>query len=318
MGCWNVTCAVSHLPIQRDDPLRLLLLRQGVWHHDHEPSHPWAQWVPMSLPVRGWYDEYGGIKNVARTTITDLQVETIRRVAQPLTDEEKMHSSPLEEFPNTLNSIVAAASLGFLRLEFDEGRICHVSPMYISESMWRYLCRSISHEGVATRRARVAQTVKRAVARLQGSVTWYRERDSRVEEIRRAPAEDQPAAEDLLEAMDLAHNLPPQELMGGYDSLPDVLVRGDLHDDPVWREGFEQFTVPDWEVFEDEVVDVWTFAHTYELDLRRSFHPNVHPTFQFDPTKGSVESHRLLLQRIQERCDDLDRAVKELQGKTRH
>lgn len=318
MGCWNVSCAVSHLPIQREDPIRLVLLRQGVWHHDVENDHPWAQWVPMSLPVQGWYDEYGGVKNVARTALTDYQVESIRRVALPLTEEQMLYAQPLDRFPHTIESITTAAVLGFLRLRFEEDRTCHVSPMLISESMWRHLCSSVDHEGAATRRPRVERTAKTAVRRLQESVMWFRERPLRAKEMEERLSEDKPTTQKWLQAMDSANDLIPTELAGGYDSLPDVLVRGDLHDDSVWRQGFGQFTEQDWCAFEDQVADLWTFTHTYQLDLWRSFHPNVRPTFQFDPTRDAMQSHRNLLRKIQEGCDELGRAMKDLPGKTRH
>ena len=61
MGCYSFTCAVSGLPIGADDPVYYLLVQQSPW----VDRSAWDAWVPRTLPLRGLYDSYGGVKDIA-------------------------------------------------------------------------------------------------------------------------------------------------------------------------------------------------------------------------------------------------------------
>lgn len=86
MGVWNGTCALSHLPICRGDPTRLvLLLEPDVDENEpraasfHTPSGLWA---PYALPLLGQYDEYGGVRDIpfdwkAETALALLRTDVL-------------------------------------------------------------------------------------------------------------------------------------------------------------------------------------------------------------------------------------------------
>lgn len=62
MGSWSVTCCYSHLPIPTDSDKRIV----GIpVYQTHQPlgliASPCSHWRPVGPPVRGVYDNYGGI-----------------------------------------------------------------------------------------------------------------------------------------------------------------------------------------------------------------------------------------------------------------
>jgi hypothetical protein len=61
MGCWNETCAVSRLPIFEDDPVVGVLLVDMGGTPGFATTSAFA---PIGLPIRGAYNDYGGIKDV--------------------------------------------------------------------------------------------------------------------------------------------------------------------------------------------------------------------------------------------------------------
>ncbi|MCE6957876.1 hypothetical protein LAZ40_02235 [Cereibacter sphaeroides] len=69
MGSWNATCAISHVAITWDDPVRLILLCEvpaGVnrgWSSGALLS-PSDHWVPVSLALKGQYDGYGRVTGI--------------------------------------------------------------------------------------------------------------------------------------------------------------------------------------------------------------------------------------------------------------
>lgn len=67
MGCWNGTCALTNLPILAGDPIVLYPLRatlavEATMGGGYCYSTALAQ--PLTLPVRGVYNDYGGIENL--------------------------------------------------------------------------------------------------------------------------------------------------------------------------------------------------------------------------------------------------------------
>lgn len=59
MGCWNETCQLTNLPIQRNDPVMLLITIQ---RYNLNPQYYIDdQAIPFCLPITGIYNEYGCI-----------------------------------------------------------------------------------------------------------------------------------------------------------------------------------------------------------------------------------------------------------------
>jgi len=70
MGCFNQTCAVSHMPIVAGDQVACFLLadakREGTDFEGFVGSG--AVWQTLSLPFFGVYDDYGSVKDVEEGT----------------------------------------------------------------------------------------------------------------------------------------------------------------------------------------------------------------------------------------------------------
>ena len=61
MGCWNGTCLISNMPILSGEEVVGYILRhtrEDVENKSICYSTDYAK--PVSLPIRGYYDDYGG------------------------------------------------------------------------------------------------------------------------------------------------------------------------------------------------------------------------------------------------------------------
>lgn len=56
MGCWNETCYLTGLPVFAGEPVQLLFIAASAD----------GQWRPATLPIKGYYDDYGGIESAER------------------------------------------------------------------------------------------------------------------------------------------------------------------------------------------------------------------------------------------------------------
>lgn len=61
MGSWSQTCMISNLPIEEEDPVKVIFL--GAQRQDDEwclrPSEPTAEYKGILLPISGKYADYG-------------------------------------------------------------------------------------------------------------------------------------------------------------------------------------------------------------------------------------------------------------------
>lgn len=67
MGCWDATCLASNLAITAGASIRLIFLERKL-NADFQYVLPTSAWQVVSLPVRGQYNEYGGIAEVDNTS----------------------------------------------------------------------------------------------------------------------------------------------------------------------------------------------------------------------------------------------------------
>ena len=66
MGCFNVTCAISHMPIKHGDDVVFLILeksKDGFRGEGALGGYPTHFWTPYMLPVYAKYNDYGSIEN---------------------------------------------------------------------------------------------------------------------------------------------------------------------------------------------------------------------------------------------------------------
>lgn len=77
MGCWNETCMLTHLPITVGDPACAFFILQR--HGSENATDPDGRFVPVTLPFKGEYDDYGRLERIdydraALATLAELQL----------------------------------------------------------------------------------------------------------------------------------------------------------------------------------------------------------------------------------------------------
>jgi hypothetical protein len=319
MGGTDVICGISHLPVQDPDPAWFIFLRQPAWPREDDWNHQWARWVPVGLPVRGRYNFYGYLEDVEHTPVTDFVVELMSRHARPLSEDQVRGYGDLEDFPNTIESLMSACERGWLTLDLPDGddppgvSSVKVSPFYVSDPMFRAMTTDFhepkkgeSPSGVTTWRRRTHERMSGAVKMLRESIEWGAKKDARGHG---ASLEKDDTFEELLER---TYPMLLRDLVGGgLDGGPDVLVSGRN-----WKPDIFSYRAPrkfrrrDWKEFESAVTDICTLHATLNYALHREFYPTVHRTQYYYPDDELV-THRLLLLKIEERCREIERAFRE-------
>lgn len=65
MGCWNATCSLTNLPIFAGDKIVVIpLMKKKNNKEPYYSCYPTDTFVPLSLPVVGKYNDYGGIEDI--------------------------------------------------------------------------------------------------------------------------------------------------------------------------------------------------------------------------------------------------------------
>lgn len=80
MGSFNLTCGISGLPILAGMPVRWIPLAantRGI--HEGSPVYSSCWWSPRGFPVRGRYNDYGGLEKYNEE---DVSIKTFKKVMQ--------------------------------------------------------------------------------------------------------------------------------------------------------------------------------------------------------------------------------------------
>lgn len=81
MGCWNETCGISQMPIEGGDPVRMFLIVEAEhWDEGGALYYSTDLWKPFGLPLKGTYDEYGGLENIEEDALSDLLLESLKEI----------------------------------------------------------------------------------------------------------------------------------------------------------------------------------------------------------------------------------------------
>ncbi len=81
MGCWCGTCAISHLPINAGDKIRLFFMTMQDYGHEEQGAgfcYSHDVWYPRGLPIAGEYDDYGGIENITEDINCQILVDGLK------------------------------------------------------------------------------------------------------------------------------------------------------------------------------------------------------------------------------------------------
>src|ERR1700679_1048029 len=76
MGEFSATCAVSGLPIEEGDDVRIFLLTANPF--DEGPCTMDGVWVPRTYPLRAAYDMFGGVTDVEEGPQRDVWLEALK------------------------------------------------------------------------------------------------------------------------------------------------------------------------------------------------------------------------------------------------
>jgi hypothetical protein len=82
MGSFASTCAISGLPIELGDKIRIFLLVESPFT-DSRPCGTTGVWAPRTLPLCASYDDYGGAKEVEEGPARDVWLEGLAYDAVP-------------------------------------------------------------------------------------------------------------------------------------------------------------------------------------------------------------------------------------------
>jgi hypothetical protein len=313
MGCWDVTCAISHLPIQEDDPIRFIFLRQPLYYDGIQKS--WATWLPVTVPLKGVYNSYGAIEKYERhedDRIVQFQVDCLKRFAvwesSPDDDYDKEPDDP--EFPNTMESLINACERGGLRLRLpyrdyaDEDdpkpaiyKTVHTAPFMIHEEIYQHMVAGPDRDppGVGTWRHRLEQDGDRRFGRgkiksLRAAVEWANGADDRAK-LREILAKE--GKEDRASILDEVHSMFLRDSGSNLENMPDMTCIGNEWEPKIesWPSLFK-FTEEDWSelgnrVFEQEVL-FWTMR-----ECRRLMHPALHMDQYWYP-ENNLDGNRML------------------------
>lgn len=81
MGCWNGTCGLSNLPILHGDKVVCFIVKKDDYENkiSHE-CYPWDHSSPLTFPLIGYYDDYGGIENIEPSPHIDFIIKYFKKI----------------------------------------------------------------------------------------------------------------------------------------------------------------------------------------------------------------------------------------------
>lgn len=314
MGGTDITCGISGLPIQDGEPMRFIFLRHPYPNYSGT-DFPGSMWMPIGLPVVGTYNFYRTAKVHEHTPLVKLTAELIGRYAQPLPGDEYTDYGDLQNFPNTIESLMAACQLGFLTLEIppepsDEKKDrdrqplrTRVAPFYVSEEMYQACIHNIEDDGkgVSTFRKRLTPEPRKndqPGGALRSAFGWPKRR----EEMRALHERVGVPDENLIDMMGQTHLFGLRDLTAHLESTPDILVSGRNNRPDVARfKSLAEFGEDDWKAFDQAALNLRVFDFTLRFNLRRIWYPTL-VMGQYHFPDDELISHRMLVRKIEEQA----------------
>jgi hypothetical protein len=81
MGCWCETCGITHMPIDAGDKCRVFFITQQDYGTEKQGggfSYSNEVWYPRGLPLRGTYNDYGGLDDIEEDTNSKILIEGLK------------------------------------------------------------------------------------------------------------------------------------------------------------------------------------------------------------------------------------------------
>lgn len=82
MGCWNGTCGITQMAITRNEKIRLVIITGGGSTATEGAGIHYIDdvWHPVSVPIRGKYNEYGSITDIVQDRAAELLLEQLKEI----------------------------------------------------------------------------------------------------------------------------------------------------------------------------------------------------------------------------------------------
>lgn len=81
MGCWCETCGITHMPINAGDKCRVFFITQQDYGTEKQGggfSYSNEVWYPRGLPLRGTYNDYGGMDDIEEDTNSKILIDGLK------------------------------------------------------------------------------------------------------------------------------------------------------------------------------------------------------------------------------------------------
>ncbi len=190
MGSFDVTCAVSGLPIEGGTAVRYLLLSQGPYYRAGDFTvGPDVEWFPLTPPMSTHYYDYGRVDDLAPRFMAKAWRAQLREclVSMPV-GENSCHDVAVHR-GSKLSAMIEASTEGRLRVRRVPSRMCGDLDAMISEMRalrgepvpprppnepkgppagvptWRRIARVLREAGIADHRAYALGYARVKVAR---------------------------------------------------------------------------------------------------------------------------------------------------------
>ena len=167
MGSWNVTCALSGLPIIRDNKVKVMILVSSDMdgfmrrHEKEDFSHfhftgSGSYWTPVMFPISGVYNEYGTIEEIQKD-------ENVKLIVDFFKEEQKNHKSfristrydkyGTEEIDKkdplgSIESILSLIERGYLEMMSIHGNLVRLSLMFMHDEIYTAALESVSDKKI--------------------------------------------------------------------------------------------------------------------------------------------------------------------------
>src|SRR5579885_552791 len=140
MGCWCETCGVTQLPINAGDKVRVfVMISQDSYAFDDGgfggggTCYTTDRWAPIGPPIRGEYDDYGGVENIVMDDAAKIVEERLRAGWVPLTSKHEWDKIPDKlELSDYLHYIERDRG----KLE-ERGKTHHIGLMFVLEDIYQ-------------------------------------------------------------------------------------------------------------------------------------------------------------------------------------
>jgi len=303
MGCWDVTCAVTNLPIQDGDPIRFFFLRQPLYADGVGKS--FAQWLPVTVPIKGIYNNYGAVTGYD-DRIIQFQRDCLKRFAVWDSDRDDGHDDHPDDpdFPNTMKSLISACERGGLRLRLPYNDHCegedpvfktvYTAPFMVHEEIYQHMIAGPDRAppGVGTWRRRLEKSGDRRIGRgkvesLRGAVEWAQGADDR-KRLREILVEK--GEKDLASSLDEMHSIFLRDTGSNLENMPDLTCIGNEWEPKI--ESFPtlfEFTEEDWTELGNRALDQEVFFWTMK-ECRRLMYPALYMDQYYYPDNDLTSS----------------------------